>query len=204
MIRELVKETRTVRRFDENRTIDLGTIKDLVQLACFGGSARNSQPLRYMIVTEEEMRTLIFRHLGWAGYLTDWSGPEQGERPAAYIICLLVKDRCIGPEHEAHFDLGISSQNILLGAAEKGIFGCRIGSFSKKLAEDIGIDDEHKVLLVLALGYPAEKVVIEEMSSTSTIRYWRDEHGVHHVPKRSLEDILYPPSEPVLQDNSVK
>ena len=81
---------------------------------------------------------------------------------------------------------------MLLGALEKGIFGCRIGSFSKNLAPDMGIGDDHKILLVLALGYPAEKVVIEEVKSNGDVRYWRDNQGVHHVPKRTLADILYP------------
>lgn len=204
MIRELVEKTRTVRRFQENKSLDQSTLIELVQLARFGGSARNGQPLRYMIVTETETRSQVFPHLGWAGYLTDWTGPGEGERPTAYIICLLAKDRCLGPEHEAHFDLGISTQNMLLAAAEKGIFGCRIGSFSKKLADDLGIENNHKVLLVLALGYPAEKIVIEEMKSQDSIRYWRDKQGVHHVPKRSLDDILYPPSQVAVADNSTE
>lgn len=193
-INELVKITRTVRRFEENKTLDQNTLESLVDLTRFGGSARNSQPLRYMVVTDKEMRERIFPHLGWAGYLADWQGPSPGERPTAYILCLLVKDRCVGPEYEAHFDLGISTQNLLLAAAENGIFGCRIGSFSKKLAQEMEIDEDHKILLVLALGYPAEKVVVEEMKVNGNVRYWRDDDGVHHVPKRSLEDIIYPPS----------
>jgi len=202
MIRDLTKKTRTVRRFMEDKVIEFETLEKLVDLSRFGGSARNSQPLRYMIVTEENMRKRIFPHLGWAGYLLDWSGPVTGERPAAYIICLLVRDRCLGPEHEAHFDLGISTQNILLGAAEKGIFGCRIGSFSKKLTKDLSIDNMHKILLVLALGYPAEKVVIENMGMDDNVRYWRDSKDIHHVPKRKMEDILYTSSQSVPVSNS--
>ena len=194
MIQELVKQTRTVRRYKEEEPVDPRIVEELVNLARFGGSARNGQPLKYMIVIEKDMCEQVFPHLGWAGYLTDWPGPEPGERPTAYIICLLAKDRCKGPESEAHFDLGISTQNMLLGAAEKGIFGCRIASLSNKLSDTLAIDEGHKILLVLALGYPAEKVVVEEMKTESDIKYWRDSDGVHHVPKRSLKDILYPAS----------
>ncbi len=203
MIPELVKATRTVRRFKEDRKINQRTLEELIDLARFGGSARNNQPLRYMIITERDKRESIFPHLGWAGYLADWSGPSEGERPSAYVVCLLVRDRCIGPENEAHFDLGISTQNILLGAAEKGVYGCRIGSFSKNLNRHLGIDDGHKILLVLALGYPAENIVIEEIGEDYDIRYWRDSNGIHHVPKRSLEDILYQPSL-ISLDSSIK
>lgn len=190
-LHDLVVKTRTVRRFQENKLIDRKTLEELVDLSRFGGSARNSQPLRYLLITEKDRRDLIFPHLGWAGYLSDWAGPEEGERPVAYILCLLVRERCVGPESEAHFDLGISTQNILLGAAEKGIFGCRIASFSKRLAVDLEIDDAHKLLLVLALGYPAEEVVLENIANDGNVRYWHDEKGVHHVPKRSLQDIIY-------------
>lgn len=194
MISEIVSATRTVRRYREEKSIGENTLLELLDLARLGGSARNSQPLRYLIINDPAAREKVFPHLGWAGYLTDWPGPGPGERPSAYIVCLLARRRCPGPEHEAHFDLGISTQNMLLGAAEKGIFGCRIASFSRKLQDDLQIDEDHKILLVLAMGYPAEKVVLEEVGEKGDIRYWRDDNGVHHVPKRSREDILYHPS----------
>lgn len=195
-IHDLVIRTRTVRRFQEDRPVEKTTLEELVELARFGGSARNSQPLRYMLVTEKEKRERIFPHLGWAGYLSNWKGPAAGERPTAYILCLLVKDRCVGPEYEAQFDLGISTQSMLLGAAEKGISGCRIASISQKLSDDLAIDDDHKLLLVLALGYPAEEVILEVMQDDKDVRYWRDEQNRHHVPKRSLRDIIYPVTDP--------
>jgi len=40
------------------------------------------------------------------------------------------------------------------------------------------------------LGKPKEKIVIEPMTSAGNIKYWRDEQGVHHVPKRSLDEII--------------
>jgi hypothetical protein len=100
-----------------------------------------------------------------------------------------------GPETEAHFDLGIATQNLLLGAAESGLFGCRIGAFSPGLVHRLlQLEDRFKVLLVVALGYPAETVVLEEVGVDGDIRYWHDEQGVHHVPKRRLaETLLEPP-----------
>ncbi|MDZ7642598.1 MAG: nitroreductase family protein [Desulfurivibrio sp.] len=189
MFQELVKRTRTIRRFQEAEPVAPAVLRELVELARFGGSARNCQPLRFLLVTERQRRERIFPHLGWAGYLADWPGPVAGERPAAYIVCLLVRDRLAGSEREAYCDLGIATQNMLLGAAAKGIFGCRIGSFSDRLADELAIDDAHQILLVLALGYPAEQVVLAEVPPDGSIRYWRDAAGVHHVPKRSLEDI---------------
>jgi len=191
MIDDLVRRTRTVRRFQEKKQIDLSLMLELIDLARLGGSARNGQVLRYMVVTEESLRGQLFPLLGWAGYLRDWSGPAPGERPPAYIVCVLDLEVLRGAETEAHFDLGIATQNLLLGAAEQGLFGCRIGAFSPGAVHRLlQLDDRFKVLLVLALGYPAETVVLEEVGPDGDIRYWHDDQGVHHVPKRRLADIL--------------
>lgn len=189
---KLVKKTRSVRRYKESRVIEESTVLELLELARLGGSARNGQSLKYMIITQSKLRDRVFPLLRWAGYLRDWPGPSPGERPAAYIVCLLDRKRCKGPEREVLFDLGIATQNLLLGAAEKGIYGCRIASFSRDISKVLYIDEKHKVLLVLTLGYPAEKVVLEEVGEKGDIRYWRDENGVHHVPKRNLDDIILP------------
>ncbi|MDW7772431.1 MAG: nitroreductase family protein [Desulfobulbaceae bacterium] len=192
MIRQLIEKTRSVRRYREHEELGEKELRGLVDLARLGGSARNGQSLKYMIVTESKLRMRIFNLLKWAGYLKDWPGPGQGERPPAYIICLLDRKLSKGPEREAYFDLGIATQNLLLGAAEKGISGCRIAAFARDIGKILYLDEQYKVLLVLALGYPAEKVVLEELKANGDIRYWRDADGVHHVPKRGLDEILLP------------
>ena len=186
MISEIIGKTRSYRRFWQAETVEIVTLKELVGLARLGGSARNAQPLKYLLVNSSSQNTKIFPHLGWAGYLKDWQGPEEGERPAAYIICLL--DTRLSSEAEC--DLGIATQNILLGATEQGLGGCRIASFSRELKSILNLPDHLQILLVLALGKPKEKVVLEESGPDGDIKYWRDATQVHHVPKRSLEEII--------------
>ena len=187
---ELIKKTRSYRRFDQNRRIADDDLRQLIELARLGGSARNQQPWQYMLVTDPDHCEMIFPHIGWAGYLSDWKGPDRGERPSAYILCLLNRDWLKGSEKEAQFDLGIATQNLLLGAMEKGIGGCRVGAISPRLADSFEIPATHELSLVIALGYPAEEVMITNLSSVDDIKYWRDEHDVHFVPKRALEDII--------------
>jgi len=143
--------------------------------------------LKYILASDPEKNGLIFPHLAWAGYIKDWPGPEEGERPSAYIIILgdrtIVKD--FGCDH------GIAAQSILLGAVERGLGGCIIGSIQReKLMKSLGIPDQFQILLVLAIGKPREMVVIETVGEDGAIKYWRDEEGVHHVPKRSLSEII--------------
>lgn len=174
----------------EKDPISDATLYDLIDLARLGGSARNGQPWQYMIANKPEICGEIFPYLGWAGYLSDWKGPIEGERPCAYVLCLLNKNRLKGPESEAQFDLGVATQNLLLGAMEKRIGGCRIGAFNPKLVSLFKLPDHLDLSLVVALGKPRETVIVEECKDEDDIKYWRDEHGVHHVPKRSLESCL--------------
>lgn len=189
-MQEIIARTRTFRRFIEKERIAPAILRDLIDLARLSGSARNGQPWQYMIVNSPELCEKIFPYLGWAGYLADWKGPVPGERPSAYILCLLNSNRLKGPESEAQFDLGVASQNLLLGAMEKRIGGCRIGAFNPKLASLFKFPDHLQLSLVIALGKPRETVIIEECKDEDDVRYWRDEHGVHHVPKRSLDSCL--------------
>ncbi len=189
-MQEKIAKTRTFRKFFEKEQISTATLHDLIDLARLGGSARNGQPWQYMLVNTPELCEKVFPHLGWAGYLSDWKGPEPGERPSAYVLCFLNKKWMKGPETEAQFDLGIATQNLLLGAMELRIGGCRIGAFSPKLADLFHMPDHLQLSLVVALGRPRETVIIEESRDEDDIRYWRDEHGVHHVPKRSLESCM--------------
>ena len=186
MLYDLVQKTRSFRRFQQDELIGIDILKSLVNLARLGGSARNIQPLKYMLVNAPVVNAKIFPHLGWAGYLKDWPGPEEGERPTAYIICLL--DTRLS--NEAECDLGIATQNILLGAAEKGLGGCRIASFSPRLKDVLEAEGYLRILMVIALGRPVEKVSLDESEQEGDIKYWRDEDRVHHVPKRLLEEII--------------
>ena len=189
-MQEIIAKTRTFRRFIQKERISLTTLEELIDLARLGGSARNGQPWQYMPINTPELCAKVFPYLGWAGYLTDWKGPVEGERPSAYILCLLNKQWLKGSESEAQFDLGVATQNLLLGAMEKRIGGCRIGAFNPQLASLFVMPDHLQLSLVIALGKPRETVILEECKNDEDIRYWRDEHGIHHVPKRTLESCL--------------
>lgn len=187
MIRKLVARNRSYRRFYEDVPIEYETLRELVDLARLSASAANSQPLRYILSCDPEKNALIFSNIVWAMYLKDWPGPGEGERPSAYII--ILEDTKLS--HPLRCDHGIAAQSILLGATEKGLGGCIIGSVKKReLRDALKIPARYEILLVLALGKPKEKVVIETVGPDGDIKYWRDSEGIHHVPKRSLDAII--------------
>jgi len=187
MIRDLVLRNRSCRRFDEEFIIERATLENLVDLARLSPSVANLQPLRYILSCTPEKNARIFPHLAWAGYLKDWPGPTEDERPAAYIV--ILSDTEIGDAFGC--DHGIAAQSILLGAVEQDLAGCMIGSIDRNaLGAALHIAPRHKILLVVALGKPYETVVIEEAGPQGDIKYWRDENGVHHVPKRPLQELI--------------
>jgi len=187
MIRDLIIKNRSYRRFYENLPIEYETLRELVDLARLSASAGNLQPLRYILSCDSKKNALIFQYLAWAMYLKDWPGPGEGERPSAYIIVL--EDTQIS--HPLRCDHGIAAQSILLGATERGLGGCIIGAIKKReLRDALKIPARYEILLVLALGKPKGKVVIESVGPDGDIKYWRDGKGIHHVPKRSLDDII--------------
>ncbi len=184
---EIVKKNRSYRRFHESEPVSTDTLRELIDLARLSASAANFQPLKFMIVNTPEETAAVFPHLAWAGYLKDWPGPAEGERPPAYIV--ILGDTAIRPTFGC--DHGIGAQSILLGAAEKGLGGCMIGAIDQDgLRGALDLPDRYELLLVIALGRPDETVVLEEPDPDGSIEYWRDEEGVHHVPKRALDDII--------------
>jgi nitroreductase len=187
MIKDLILNNRSYRRFYQDEIIEPTILRCLIDLARLSGSAANRQPLKYIISCTKEKNALIFENISWAGYLKDWDGPLEGERPSAYIIILGDK----GISSSFGCDHGIAAQSILLGAVEIGLGGCMIGTINRaNLSERLEISPCYDILLVLALGKPKEKVVIEALNTDHDIKYWRDKEEVHHVPKRALDEII--------------
>ncbi len=185
-LRHLIEQTRSFRRFEESHEVSYETLVSLIDLARLSASGANRQPLRYLIVNERQQCSELFPCLAWAGYLKEWEGPPPGERPAAYLV--IMGDTTVHPTFG--IDHGIAAQSIMLGATEAGLGGCIIASIDReRLRKIFSIDEHYEILLVLALGKPAEKVVLEPVTDNN-IRYWRDDVGVHHVPKRALDEII--------------
>ena len=187
MLKDLVKKNRSYRRFYQDVEFPKKDLLELVDLARLAPSAKNNQPLKYFISNSESINNRIFKTLTWAGYLKEWNGPEEGERPSAYIIVFLDKNIT----DNNYCDHNLAVQNILLGAVEKGFGGCIIAAFNRKIiTEVVNPPSNIEPLLVVALGKPKEEINLYEINPNDDIKYWRDSTQVHHVPKRKLDDII--------------
>jgi nitroreductase len=179
---ELIQERRTIRKFQQ-KAIDRQILLDCINAARLAPSGANIQPLEYILVTERLDE--VFSCTKWAGYLED-GGPKQGEKPMAYVIIISRKD--LGGTIK--YDTGLSAENLILTALERGIASCLLGALDRiKLREILSIPEDYEIELVVALGYPAQESRAEEMGDS--VKYWLDGEGVLHVPKRKQDDVLH-------------
>jgi len=191
MLLELLQKGRSYRRFDHSHKIPAGTLRELIAMARLTPSSGNLQPLKYLLVHEEKETDQLFGFLRWARYLRDWTGPSGAERPSAYIVVL--GDTTIAQSFQ--YDAGIAAQTMMLGAVELGLGGCILTSVDRDaLRGTFSIPFHLEILLVLALGKPVEHVVLEDLPPQGSIKYYRTADGLHHVPKRPLEELVFIPA----------
>ncbi len=184
---EIIRKNRSYRRFHENQPVPDKILIQLIDYARLSASSGNIQGLKFYLSNNSEKNAVIFPTLKWAYYLKEWDGPVEGERPSAYIIIL--------GDTEIHktvdVDVGIAAQSILLGAVSHGFGGCMIASVDRiSLRKKLGIPEKYDIPLVIALGKPAETVVIDTVNADGNIEYWRDEYKIHHVPKRDINELI--------------
>ena len=188
MLNELLIKARSHRTFDSTE-IGLETLESLINAAHLGGSARNSQTLRYTLVSSQSLCHKIFPHTAWAGAIP-WS-PTLEEGPKAYILISTLKENMLSPI-TLGIDIGIACQNIILKATELGFGGCLIGAFNKlDVSKTLDLDmDTYNPQILIALGKPTDKVILTK-GNVNNLKYHRDiEENVHYVPKLPLETLI--------------
>ena len=183
---QLTISRRSIRRF-KDKAVPKPVLERCVNAARLTPSARNLQPLEYIIVSEEQLLTRVFSTLSWAAYIRPAGDPPPDQRPKAYIV--ILKDSNTGLASSV-FDVGAAMENIMLVALAEGVGSCPFASVQReRLKGMLNIPDGYEIPLVIALGYPDESPVEEPF--TGSVEYWKDKDGVLHVPKKKLESILH-------------
>lgn len=183
----LMQMARTCRRFDEDQPLSMADLDWLVDCARLSPSAKNAQALRFTLVTQGPVLDKLFPLTRWAGALKEGGTPKPGERPTAFIGVLAPSNGGV----LVHLDAGITSQTIQLAATVQGWGCCIIYSFDRAAATPLlETPEDMELPLVLALGVAKEARVVAEMPKDGSYNYWRDAQGVHHVPKRSVAELV--------------
>ncbi|MHA2392991.1 MAG: nitroreductase family protein [Promethearchaeota archaeon] len=184
---DIIYKRRTIRRFKQD-PVSLDILKKLVDFARVAPMAKNVQAMDFIIVENPEVRKKLFPLVSWAGSLPqDQRTPEKGREPTAYIILLVNKN--VKPAY-VDFDVGAAAENILLGAVEFGLGCCWMGAINfRKIKALFEIPDHYVIKQVISIGYPDEESVMEPYKDSFT--YWKDNNGKMHVPKRSLDEVIF-------------
>jgi len=183
---DVIVSRRTIRQF-KPEPVPRTLLERLVNAGRLAPSASNRQPLEFVVVDDREIRDRIYPCLNWAAYIAPAGDPLPGQEPMAYLVVLVntgIRDKM----HE--WDSGAAIENMLLAAWEEGVGSCWLISIDKDKVRDIlGVPDSYRVDSVLALGFPAEEPVVEDLEDS--VKYWKDESGRLHVPKRRLGDVIH-------------
>ncbi len=190
MLKDLLLAARSYRGFDESRVITRVELEDIVDHTRFTAASGNIQPLKYYLSCEHDEVEAILAETKWAALLPELNLPYEGKHPTAFVV--ICQDLEVSTNQTLFLkDVGIAGQIISMAAAEKGLGALLIGNFSPvKLAELLKLPETLVPMLVVAIGKPDETVVLTEVKEDGSTKYYRDEAGVHYVPKRSLEEIV--------------
>lgn len=190
---EAVIRRRSIRWF-KDVPVPYEVLTRCVDAARLAPAARNNQLCDYVIVDDERLLPKVFDTIGmWAGQPRPQGGAAPGHRPKAYVVILVDTARQAEVNASARSticDVGMAAENLILTALEQGVAACALFSFKEsELKQALNIPNNYEVGMVIALGYPDESPVVEVAAGST--KYWVDERGVRHVPKRKLADVLH-------------
>lgn len=190
MIKDLIKKNRSVRGYDNSRDVTIEELREMVDCARLSASSVNMQPLKYILVNTVDGKARVLKQVSFAAKLSTLKLPHRGSEPMAYIV--ICQDEQISKSETGFLrDVGIAAQSITLAATELGLGACMLGYFSPdKLRQALDLSENLKPQLVISLGKSVEDIRIVEIEEGESTDYYRDEAGIHYVPKRKLDDLI--------------
>lgn len=190
MIKDLIKKNRSVRGYDNSRDVTIEELREMVDCARLSASSVNMQPLKYILVNTVDGKARVLKQVSFAAKLSTLKLPHRGSEPMAYIV--ICQDEQISKSETGFLrDVGIAAQSITLAATELGLGACMLGYFSPdKLRQALDLSENLKPQLVISLGKSVEDIRIMDIEEGESTDYYRDEAGIHYVPKRKLDDVI--------------
>ena len=160
---ECIKTRRSVRKFTDEK-VPVDVVKDIVELASYSPSWKNTQVVRYILVEDEAVIAKIA-----AEGVMDFPLNQKTVSRSKQLMVITKKDGICGYEKNGEastskgsgwemFDAGIASQTFCLAAHDKGVGTVILGIFDEaKVAEAISLPENEKVAALIVMGYPAQE-----------------------------------------------
>ncbi len=176
----VVKERRSIRRF-EDRPIARETFEEIIDMARFAPSWKNSQIARYIVVADSELR----KKLVTPESVFDFTFNLRTLEGAAAIVLLTYVKGVSGFDKDGsfstptgsgwqNFDAGIAAQTFCLAAQDKGVGTVILGYFDEEaIRKAVDIPEDQAIGAVIACGYPAESPVAPKRKEVSELLTYR-------------------------------
>ena len=178
---------RTIRIFSQKK-MEKADIKAMIEAARCASCASNRQRLRYICVISPEKVAAILPHTFYAALVKPHRTPVEGITSPTAFIAVTATEK---PSPHLYADAGAAIQSIEFAAWERGIGCCWLGSFvPEKVAEILNFPDPERLIYLIALGYPAERPVSEDIPADGDPKYYLDHQNGLHIPKFTVEALL--------------
>ena len=182
---ELLLRNRSYRGYNKSFVVSEDMLQRIVSACSRIPSARNQQALRFRLVTKGDESDFVLKSLKMGAALPQLHLPFPGTEPEAFIVVCSTKEE----DRMIDIDLGIALQSMLLKTVEMGLGGLIIGAFNQAAIQE-RLQLPYKPLMLLAIGKPSEKIELVSIHDGESQKYYRDEHGVHYVPKIKFDELI--------------
>ena len=156
---ELILRRQSVRRYD-SKPVEPEKINQCLDAARLAPSASNSQPWKYIVVSEEPLRTEVAK-----ATFTDIQLINKYTLQAPVMVVIVIEKARwftrlamqVKNKEWPLIDIGITATHFCLRATELGIGTCMIGWFDeKKMKKLLGIPKDKTIGLAISMGYPVQ------------------------------------------------
>lgn len=162
---ELIKIRQSVRRYSD-KPVEKEKIEKCLEAARLAPSASNSQPWKYIVVDEEELKNKVAE----ATFDKVVKFNKFAVQAPVIIVVVLEKPKLVtqmGIEIKKRewplIDIGISTEHFCLQAAELGLGTCMIGWFNqKRIQKLLNIPKNKTIGLLITLGYAPDDYALRK------------------------------------------
>jgi nitroreductase len=153
---DLIQKRQSDRRYTD-KTVNREIINRCISAGCLAPSASNSQPWKFIIIDEPELKDKVARNT--FGPLKSFNGFV----PQAPVIIAIVLEKPkiitelggrIKNKEYPLIDIGIAAEHICLQAAEEGLGSCMLGWFNEKAVKSLlNVPNNRSIPLLITMGY---------------------------------------------------